>query len=168
MTIMRKRRQIMRKFLTSYRECNSFMTCLTFCCHSWTGISSFNAVFSNFFSPKLSNQALNRTRKRESTRSHQPKPGEPWVCQRSLTSFPLARNPCSLLALSLLIDISEDYFSHKTVNRPFRFILYINQFQRCPSHPPPPPPGQPRGISLRCQSQGVAHSQFYRSLGTGH
>ena len=23
---------------------------------------------------------------------HRPKPGEPWVCQRSLTSFPLARS----------------------------------------------------------------------------
>ena len=44
-TIMRKRRQIMQKFLTSYREFNLFMTCLTFCCHSWTGISSFIAVF---------------------------------------------------------------------------------------------------------------------------
>ena len=49
LTIMRKRRQIMRKFLTSYPEFNSFMTCLTFCCHSWTGIFSFNAVFSKFF-----------------------------------------------------------------------------------------------------------------------
>ena len=29
----------------------------------------------------------------------------------------------SLLALSLLINRSEDYFTHKTVNRPFRFIL---------------------------------------------
>ena len=31
--------------------------------------------------------------------------------------------PRSLLHLSLLIDRGEDYFSHKTVNRPFRFIL---------------------------------------------
>ena len=29
---------------------------------------------------------------KESTTSHRPKPGEPWVCQRSLTSFPLARS----------------------------------------------------------------------------
>ena len=32
-----------------------------------------------------------------------------------ITSFPLAR--------SLLIDRGEDYFSHKTVNGPFQFIL---------------------------------------------
>ena len=31
----------------------------------------------------------------ESTTSHRPKPGEPWVCQRSLTSFPLARSSLS-------------------------------------------------------------------------
>ena len=42
---------------------NSFMTGLTFCCHLWTAISSFNAVFLLFFCPKLSNQALNQTRK---------------------------------------------------------------------------------------------------------
>ena len=49
-TIMRKIRQIMRRFLTSYREFNSFMTCLTFCCHSWTGISSFTTGFPIFVS----------------------------------------------------------------------------------------------------------------------
>ena len=32
-----------------------------------------------------------------------------------ITSFPLGH--------SLLIDRGEDYFSHKTVNRPFEFIL---------------------------------------------
>ena len=48
---------------------------------------------------------------RESTTSHRPKPGESWVCQRSLTSFPLVRDPRSLLALSLQIDRGEDYFS---------------------------------------------------------
>ena len=31
--------------LTSHREFNSCMTSLTFCRHSWTDISSFNAVF---------------------------------------------------------------------------------------------------------------------------
>ena len=33
-----------------------------------------------------------------------------------ITSFALARS-------SLLIDRGEDYFSHKTVNRPFQLIL---------------------------------------------
>ena len=59
---MQKRRQIMQKFLInkscslgflkctkytlmSFQEFNSFMTCLTFCCHLWIGISSFNTVF---------------------------------------------------------------------------------------------------------------------------
>ena len=69
----------------------------------------------------------------ESTTSQRPKPGEPWVCQRNLTSFPLARDPRdprSLLALSLLIDRGEDYFSHKTVNRPFPFILLTSSLIR--------------------------------------
>ena len=65
-TIMRIRRQIMRKFLKLIKlfpwlfqgykilvnvlpRINSFMTCLTFCCHSWTAISLFNAVFLYIF-----------------------------------------------------------------------------------------------------------------------
>ena len=61
-TIMRKRRQIMWIFLhyrsyflgfferikyslTSYREFDSLITCLTRSCHSWTAISSFSRVF---------------------------------------------------------------------------------------------------------------------------
>ena len=58
-TIMRKRRQIMQNFflkvdkvvpykLTSYREFQFFMTCLTICFHFWTGISLFNTLFAQF------------------------------------------------------------------------------------------------------------------------
>ena len=37
--------QMNKKLITCYWEINSFMTCLTCCCHSWKAISSFNAVF---------------------------------------------------------------------------------------------------------------------------
>ena len=35
------------------QEFNSFMTCLTFYCHSWTGTYSLNVVFLLVFSLKL-------------------------------------------------------------------------------------------------------------------
>ena len=44
----------------------------------------------------------------KSTTSHRPKPGEPWVCQRSLTSFPLARS--SLSRFSRSIDLSGLFY----------------------------------------------------------
>ena len=46
------------------------MTCLTFCCHSWTGISSFNAGFLQFLS-----EALNWTRKTGYRKSEKQNPG---------------------------------------------------------------------------------------------
>ena len=54
----------------SFPEFNSFMTCLTFCCHLLSGMQ-----FSIVFSPKLSNQALNRTRKTGYRKSENQNPG---------------------------------------------------------------------------------------------
>ena len=49
-TIMRKRHQIMRKLVTSYREFNSFMTCLTFAAiHGQVFLRSIQ-FFHSFFS----------------------------------------------------------------------------------------------------------------------
>ena len=66
--------------LTFYQEFNSFMTCLTFCCHSLTGICS--TQFFHSFSLKLSNQALNRMRitgyRKSENQNPGPSPEDAW------------------------------------------------------------------------------------------